>query len=199
MANETAYPLCWPAGWKRTPEKLRRRADFRTGGRTLLIADGVARVLLELDRQGVNEDAIVISSNIKPQLGRMADTSPQDPGVAVYWPRNGKQSCMAVDCYSRVADNLAGVAITLQYMRGIERHGGAEILERAFLGFQSLPPPNGRRWQDVLGVYTDCSLDSAEVAYRTKAKQFHPDTNNGDHDKMSELNEAIRQAREALS
>ncbi|KVD37855.1 hypothetical protein WJ41_22830 [Burkholderia ubonensis] len=60
-------------------------------------------------------------------------------GVAVYWEtRAGARRVMAIDQYTRVADNLAAVAATLDAMRAIERHGGARILERAFTGFAAL-------------------------------------------------------------
>jgi len=46
---------------------------------------------------------------------------------------------MAIDIYDTVAGNLAAVAATLDAMRAIERHGGAQILKRAFQGFKALP------------------------------------------------------------
>ena len=47
---------------------------------------------------------------------------------------------MAIDAYTRTADNLAAVAATLEAMRAIERHGGAQILERAAREIQQVGP-----------------------------------------------------------
>jgi hypothetical protein len=220
MSTITAYPLCWPAGWKRTPARDRAHGRFNkkevrqssTPGHTwrqtkpVTVADSVKRVLEELFKFGAPSDRIIISTNVEPRLDGLprSGREPEDPGVAVYWStaKNPKQKCMAIDRYYCVADNIAAVAATLEAMRAIERHGGAEILERAFLGFQSLPPPvaGGRPWQDVLwdGLGRDpITRAMAEDRYRALAQQYHPDRG-GDPSKMAELNEAIRQAREAL-
>lgn len=213
----TAFPLTWPSAWKRA--KSRKRANFGKehestsviGNQTfrnrqrkqLTVADAVARILGSLRRMGVPDYNVIISTNIQVRLDGLPYSNqkePGDPGVAVYWKdRKSNRKCMAIDIYDRVADNIAAVAITLDYMRGIERHGGAEILERVFLGFQSLPPPmaGGRPWHDVLGVEPNCSLNAAEVSYRIRAQEHHPDKG-GDSSVMAELNEAIRQAREVL-
>lgn len=215
--QKTSYPLCWPLHWKRA--KSRKRAafhriahgqtvqgnqTFRTKEKkTLSVADATGRLLGALSRMGVPDYNVIVSTNIQVRLDGLPYSNqrePSDPGVAVYWKQKGAEKCMAIDIYDRVADNLAAVALTLDYMRGIERHGGAEILERVFLGFQALPPPmtGGRPWRDVLGVDVGCSLNAAEVSYRIRAKELHPDNQGGDQNKMAELNEAIRQAREAL-
>ena len=192
----SAYPLTWPVGWKRTPPTQRIRA--------LTVADAVGRLLGELGRLGVPDYNVIISTDVRTRLDGLPysnQAEPQDPGAAVYWKtRKGEERSMAIDRYTRVADNIAAIAATIEAMRAIERHGGAEILERAFLGFQALPPPiNGARpWHEVLGVDPAASLDAAEVSYRIRAKNLHPDMTGGDADKMAELNEAIRQARQTV-
>ena len=138
-----AYPLTWPQGWPRKKSRQRRRAKFSTSGRVLSVMDGIQRVLLELERLGVKRDDLVISTDIPTRLDGLprSDRSVADPGVAVYWRKGKDTRCMAVDRYDRVADNLAAIAATLEAMRAIERHGGAEILDRAFTGFVALPAP----------------------------------------------------------
>lgn len=171
MANETAYPLCWPPGWKRA--KSRKRANFGrqhhgtsvVGNQTfttkqrkqLTVSDAVGRLLRSLRQMGIPDYDVILSTNIRTRLDGLPysnQTEPSDVGVAAYWKdRKGNRKCMAIDIYDRIADNIAALSISLDYMRGIERHGGAEILERAFLG---------------------------------------------DSDKMAELNNAIREARSVL-
>ena len=94
---------------------------------------------------------------------------------------------MAIDCYTKVADNLAAIAATLEAMRAIERPGGAEILDRAFTGFVALPAPE-QPWQ-VLGVPMHASMAEIETAYRRLAMQHHPDRG-GDANAMARINAA---------
>ncbi len=189
-----AYPLDWPPGWKRTA--IRKDATFREGGssgRRLELEDGVRRVYSELDRLNVREENIVISSNVRLRLGgRGGSITVTDPGVAVYWTDSQKRErCIAVDRYVRVPDNLAAIAATLEAMRAIERHGGAEILERAFTGFAQLAGPE-QPFQ-VLGVGAHASKEEIERAYRLLASKHHPDRG-GDEQQMARIN----RARDAL-
>lgn len=197
-----AFPLQWPVGWKRTPEANRKRGLFirterqysSTPGASSYLAKkqmtvdkSLERIRDELRRMGIHLDAVdfIVSTNIPTRrdgLPRSDRGEPMDPGVAVYWKDNTvdgwPQRCMAVDRYDRVADNLAAVAATLEAMRAIERHGGAEILDRAFTGFTALPAPiTGQKpWREVIGVAFDES-DPVRIreCYRIQRSKAHPD------------------------
>jgi hypothetical protein len=154
----TAYPLAWPAGWPRAT--ARKNGKFHrterqwhqgvNGGSgwnstrkvSVSMWDGSQRVLRELERFRVARGTIVISTNVELRrdgLPRSDRRAPTDPGVAVYWLLDGASQCIAVDIYDSVEDNLAAVAATIDAMRAIERHGGAQILKRAWQGFTALP------------------------------------------------------------
>jgi hypothetical protein len=214
----TAYPLQWPAAWKRTNAAWRVQAKFGkarrqtgygenqrwTAARDLTIAEGTERVLTELKRMGLGRDDVVISTNLRLRLDGLPHSSqsePADPGVAVYWQDSMQaRKVMAIDIYDRVADNLAAVAATLEAMRAIERHGGAAILERAFTGFTALPAPiiagMKRHWRDVLRFELSDKPTSGTISdrYRKLASAHHPDREGGDDAKMSELNAARDEA-----
>lgn len=200
------FPLQWPTGWARSTH--RKRAQFSTkknlpagqawGSKTLSVADGVERVMRELGAIDVREDDIVISTNIALRLDgfpRSGQGEPNDPGVAVYW-RTGKGEArvMAVDIYDRVADNLAAIAASLDALRAIQRHGGGAVGNRAFTGFDALPPPKSP-WA-VLGIsHPDAASEaSVGVAYKAKVRTEHPDAPGGSHNKMAELNWARDEA-----
>jgi DnaJ domain len=208
MSEIQAYPLQWPVGWRRTSAAERASGKFNSKERKyatapdgsskswheskdLTVAQAVERVLRELESFGVHESDIVISTNVRPTLSgvpRSGEKAPDDPGVAVYWQKRGqKQRCMAIDRYTKVADNLAAVAATLNAMRAIERHGGAEILDRAFTGFAALPAPE-QPWQ-VLGVGANATRDEIDEAYRRLAMEHHPDRG-GDPQQMARINAA---------
>lgn len=185
-----AYPLQWPTGWKRTPSFRQTRAAFgrreakadQTWKRLvdLTIDQATRRVRESLERMGIRERDFSISTNLKLRNdGFPYSQQPKltDPGVAVYWIDGKETRCMAVDRYDRVADNLAAVAATLEAMRAIERHGGAEILSRAYIGFAALPAPSydDPPWWDVLGIEVGCHMSAVENAYRRKRSEHHPD------------------------
>lgn len=209
----SAYPLAWPAGWKRTDPA--HRADGRFGKRVreagkswaalkdLTVADAVSRVLEELQRMGITREDVVISTNLKTRLDglpRSDQKRPEDPGVAVYWQEfSGARRCMAIDLYARVEDNLAAVAATLDAMRAIERHGGAAVLERAFTGFQALPAPGaGDSWWQVLEVPQTATFEQAQAAFRRLRAIHHPDRPGGSHDAMARINKAWADAQEVI-
>ncbi len=198
-----AYPLAWPAGWKRTQSAYRRDATFTKYKKALSIADGVQRVRTELERMGLGRDDIVISTNVETRMDgfpRSDRSEPGDPGVAVYWQeRKGGRRVMAIDQYRRVADNLAAIAATLDAMRAIERHGGAAILERAFTGFAALPAPGAaREWWYVLQCRRDSSLEVVRAQYRRLAAEHHPDRG-GNQQRMAEINAAWDKAQECTA
>jgi len=192
----TRYPLAWPEGWKRTPSYQRKTARFGRAGRALTLIDGLQRVLDELEKLGIRQDDVIISTNLLTRLDglpRSGQSRPADSGVCVYWQKSQKEPmrCMAIDRYTEVADNLGAIAATLDAMRAIERHGGAAILDRAFTGFMALPAPAAAAsWRVVLelgiGLPTEYEINTA---YRRLASKHHPDKG-GDPAKMAELNAA---------
>lgn len=190
------HPLQWPEGWKRTQSYSRKNAQFKDHGRRLTVYDGVQRVLDEMEKLGVHQDDVIVSSNVRLRLDnlpRSGEPKPTDPGVCVYWQKSSKEPmrCMAVDRYTEVADNLAAIAATLDAMRAIERHGGAAILDRAFTGFAALPAPAaGRRdWWTVLGLQPSATADQIRDAHRKLRSLHHPDRpGTGDEDRMAEIN-----------
>lgn len=207
----TAYPLAWPTGWKRTAGAYRTYGRFGTaksnGSWTsradISVAVATQRLRDELRRMGVNDDDMVLSTNLKLRLDglpRSDQGNPADPGAAVYWndPASNVPRCMAIDVYTKVEQNIAALAATIEAMRAIERHGGALVLERAFTGFTALPAPTGKRtWQEVMGLPPHVTLDEMNARYRRLASERHPDRG-GSMEAMAELNQAREAALEAL-
>ena len=193
------FPLQWPDGWPRA--RSRKAAAFSNKGARMDWRTAEHRCTEEIERlwfgsAGWNWGAghiFILSSNV------IRDRLPADPGVALYFQKKGDAAMrvIAIDIYDRAPDNAAAIAATIEAMRAIDRHGGAQILERAFKGFDALPAP--RRWQDVLalGSMRRPTLDDAEAAYRRQAKILHPDAG-GSVIEFQELNGAIAAARREL-
>lgn len=207
----TAYPLSWPAGWKRTKSGNQQDAKFgkKVSSSTssyarstrLTLHDGLQRVLVELDRMGIDMRRVVISTNIvtrKDGFPRSGQREPVDAGAAIYWQeQDGTPRVMAIDQYRRVADNLAAIGATLDALRAVERHGGAAILERAFTGFTAIAAPAAEKtWRDVFEYAPGAKVALAELnlRFRQMASKRHPDKQGGSHDAMVELNRAYDQA-----
>lgn len=212
-----AYPLSWPAGWKRTPASQQAYGRFGTTKRSphgswrsradLTIAEATDRLLDELERMGAKRADIVLSTNLvlrQDGLPRSGQAAPRDPGAAVYWkdPFNGQPRSMAIDRYTKVEQNIAALAATIDAMRAIERHGGAAVLERAFTGFTALPAPivagMRRSWWDVLGVERGASAQAIGDAYRSLAARHHPDRG-GSAERMAEINRARDEALQEIT
>lgn len=197
-----AYPLQWPIGRKRTNTWQRQRAKFANAKRPLSVADGVERVLGELKVLGISRDDVVISTNIPTRLDGWPKSNvpePSDPGVAVYWRRTRDKvpRCMPIDHYDRVADNLAAVAATLGAYRMIERHGNAEMMERALDTLALLPAPEC--WWLTLGLNgPDATEAEIRAAHRRLISEHHPD-NGGDDNMAARINRARDQGLEAMS
>lgn len=203
------YPLQWPTGWKRTEPGQRQPGRFGKASRTgtwtrvqdITIYQATERLLQELQRMAIHPDDIVISTNVPTRLDglpRSDAKAPVDPGAAVYWLDAGEHRCMAIDRYTKVEMNVAALAATIEAMRAIERHGGAEILNRAFTGFAQLPAPivagMKRPWREVMEIgLSIVGVAEVNARYRILASKYHPDRG-GDPAKMAELNAARDEA-----
>lgn len=200
-----AYPLAWPAGWPRTPTGRQDDARYRfkrpnsTGYREPWTFVGARDALLEEIRR-FGATGVVLSTNFRVNRDGNPTSDrgrPTDQGIALYFQRKGKPLVMACDRYTRAEENMRSLALALDALRQLERHGGGHMMERAFEGFSAIPAPGKRSWRAVLGVKADEGLDRAEAQYRDLAKRHHPDVG-GDSSMFHEASDAIRQAREEL-
>lgn len=212
----TASPLSWPDGWKRTQPGYRTEGRFGTAGKgagnhwsstqPITIGAAVKRLRDELARMGVSEDDVIVSTNLKLRLDgfpRSDQGQPRDPGAAVYWQDGAHRRCMAIDRYTKVEQNIAALAATIEAMRAIERHGGAVVLERAFTGFAALPAPiamsHKRAWHEVLEVHILASRQEVEDAYRRLRSKHHPDKPGGELARFQEVQTAYEEALKELA
>jgi len=193
-----AYPLQWPQGWPRTPS-YRRENDNRFGGRGVITVGRARDQLMdELRRLGATE--IVVSTNVPVKADGLlyADNKRlDDPGIAVYFKFKKKSLVMARDAFTSVAGNLRTLGLAVEHLRGLERHGGSFMFEKAFTSFLAIAPPNWKKpWRRVFGVKPDWQGDVTAL-FREKARERHPDAGGSDT-LMAELNVAYEEARQEL-
>lgn len=212
MTDVTRYPLSWPHGWPRAPQRQNARfssrgGSYQNGGNwhiAVTISDGLDRLNDELKRLGARD--VLISTNLVVGQRGMPlanQAEPRDPGVAVYFKLKGKDRVLACDSWRRTAENLAAIAAHIDAIRRQERYK-VGTLDQAFAGYDALPPPgadNRPPWRKVFGFTSPgtIAIEQVEVRYRHLAKQFHPDMQNGSHDAMAQLNQAREAAYKELS
>ncbi|HRH68898.1 MAG TPA: hypothetical protein PLB89_05255 [Flavobacteriales bacterium] len=203
MAQEpiTASSLCWPPGWKRTPYHQRVQSRFGKWNKRPSIDAATRFVLLELERLGATRPIISTDLRLRQDgLPYSQQRQPDDQGAAVWFTLDGEQRVIANDTYNKIGCNLYAIGLTIEAMRGIDRWGCSEIMQRMFTGFKALPeqgtPSN---WRTVLEVPFDCTLETAHLAWKAKIKLFHPDNQAlGDREKFAAVQQAWVDAQKEL-
>lgn len=184
-----SYPLYWPEGWKRTT--YREKSRFQTGF-------GAARKLLfdELGRMGASKVILSTSIPLRNDGLPRANVRPDrgDTGVAVYFQRKGKPMVFACDKYTDTCDNIYAIAKTIDAMRGIERWGASDMMERAFRGFSALPEKASSAWRDIIPVKSEVTMADVDSAFRELAKAHHPDAG-GNDERFRQIIQAREDAR----
>jgi hypothetical protein len=206
----TAFPLQWPHGWPRTPPSRQGSGQqFKQGGGTYQYDDqgkpssytprrqvtfAVARDKLYAELERLAAINVIISSNHKPDIRGVPIESKRsvgDEGVAVYFTYMGKAMVMACDRFDNAAANMRSLGLAIEALRQLERHGGGTMMERAFTGFEALPPPDD--WRRVLELGHAPTREDVTNAYRHKARTAHPD-GGGDDYTWHRLQKAYEQA-----
>ncbi len=181
----TAYPLTWPAGWPRTKRPQRSRFSV-----TLDVAR--QELVWEIERMGGRYPLISTDVPLRRDGYPYASAkTPDDVGVAVYFERDGKQMVFACDRWDRIRDNLRAIQKTIEALRGVERWGASDMMERALSAFVALPSPIDP-W-GKLDIQKGSGDDEIERAYRSKAKTAHPDAG-GTAEEMVSLSAARDEA-----
>lgn len=189
----TAYPLQWPDGWPRTAIGRRQYSPFK---QTFTSArDGL---LAELSRLGAKQP--VISSDLmlrQDGLPLARQRNPDDVGVAVYFTYKDKQMVFACDKYRNITENMHAIRLSIEAIRGLERWGASDMMERAFTGFQAIPDQSGDAWRDVLAAHGIEDINVVRTNYQRLRALHHPDKG-GDGTKFDLVQKAWNQAQQEL-
>jgi hypothetical protein len=191
-----AYPLAWPAGYKRTMPQQRIWSKLKQG------MDQAQQFLrAEIARMGGSD--LIISTNIplRRDGGMYTDYMSKnlhDPGVAIYFKYKKKDISMCCDQYLKVWENIYALGKGIEALRGMERWGVSEFLDRAFTGFKALPEQTGAAhvsWSSILEIPEDANADMIRTSYRKLSAKFHPDNiETGNAEKFIQVQPAYKQA-----
>jgi hypothetical protein len=195
--KRTPYPLQWPEGWKRTTY----RGVPKFTGQFSRDRDSA---LWQLNKRGAAN--AVITSDLPTRNDGLpyANATCSDPGIAVWWIEKQKEQVIACDRWRTVAQNMRAIVLSLEALRGLDRWGSSQMVERAFAGFAALPPGGAERvtvlnWRHVFG-FADLAqppLSSVKAAYRDLIRVVHPDAG-GSHERAAEVNAALAEAEREL-
>ena len=190
-----AFPLCWPHGWQRNV--VRDPSRFK-------VTFGRARDELMREIARMNGRNPILSTNIpirKDGLPYSGYAQPKDPAAAVYFTYKGKPMCFACDRWNKIEDNIWSICKTIEALRGIDRWGASDMLDRAFTGFAALPSPANEWWQ-VLGLPakpnpTPTEYKSVKEIRNRLAMKYHPDSGETKSpEMMAKINQAWEQAEQ---
>lgn len=165
LSYTAKFPLTWPEGWKRS--SYRKSAPFR-----VTPSQAEKDLLSELEKLGAKN--VIISTDRRVNRDGSFSIARQtifDMGVAIYFTRKGRDVVLACDQYDEIHCNIRAIGKTIEAMRGIERWGASDILDRAFTAFEALPAPE--QWFQVLEVPSDADMATITAAYRAKARAVH--------------------------
>lgn len=193
MSNDS-FPLSWPLGYKRTTN--RKPSSFKQS------MDRSQQFLQEEVRR-LGGTGLIVSTNlpIRNDGGIYAaymDKLIDDPGVAIFFKFKGKTITMCCDQYRRVWENIYALGKGIEALRGMDRWGVSEFLERAFTGFTALPPAQSSvTWYQVLEVPEKASANVIKESYRQLVKIYHPDNSStGDAEKFVRIQAAYEEAKQ---
>lgn len=181
----TAYPLAWPAGWPRTAAGDRQKGLYRTS-----LASSLKNLRGQLRLLGGDKAAasLILSSNMT-----LTRQPPADAGVVAFFVYGGQQVSIPCDRWLLVEHNVQAIALTIEAMRAMDRHGAKHMLKAMFQGFTALPAPDD--WRTALGNLT--TWTEVDAAYKERARSAHPDAG-GSNERMMQLNAARDAARKEL-
>jgi hypothetical protein len=144
----------------------------------------------QLDALGATTPTLSTNVSLRLDGSPRSDEEPRDPGASVWFTFKGKACVMACDRWNRVADNIAALAAHIDAIRRVDRYGVGSI-EQALAGYKALPTDTAADWRSVFGFAKEApvSVDELNDAYRTWARQKHPDAGGTDVE-MAHLNRA---------
>ncbi len=197
MNIKKAFPLQWPAGTQRT--QIRKKSTFKQSPYKTL-----ADLKNQIKLMGATD--LVISSNLQPKLNGdlFADDLERinpDPGIAIYFKfyinKEKKELCMCCDRYVRPWENISALARGIEALRGMERWGVSDFIERAFQGFavkELAAAGESKAWYEILAVHKNATESEVIAAYRQLAKIHHPDAG-GSKEAFQRINDAYLVAK----
>jgi hypothetical protein len=180
----------------------RRRSQFKAGWAKTL-------ELLDYELMALGATDVIVQAGFRPADIRMdgwplGRATPSHPAVIVSL-RDGENRPLSFPCdrYDQYADNLRAIALSLEALRAVDRHGVTKRGEQ-YQGFKALEAPRPWTIEDSAAFVSIKSGTPATVimhdaaswktAYRVAASTLHPDAGGNPHEW-----ELLNKAKEMLN
>lgn len=196
------YPLHWPTGWPRT--NSRKQSPFKklsSYAASDLLMQEVRRLL---GKSSVDLKNVVLSTNVELRQDGLPYASQRkltDPGASLYFRYKKKDLVMACDTFDQLGCNIHAMVKTIEAMRGIDRWGCSELMNRAFTGFQALPERASQpTWYSILGLPETANAFAIKDRYRELSQLYHPDKpETGNSEKFIQVKNAYEEGMKSFS
>ncbi|QLK25123.2 J domain-containing protein [Natrinema zhouii] len=181
--------LEWPDGFERTPAGDRDPYPHGFRVSRTRAFDNVLEELRKMDARNVQVETAAPHTQAQPHRP-YADRDPDDPGVVVYFERDGRQFAVPCDRWNNLRDNAQAIAKYLNAKRALERYG-VQTVESEF-STQALPSADGDAVtppeppHEILEVAPDADDGVVQAAARAKKKEHHPDRG-GDREQFQQV------------
>jgi hypothetical protein len=183
-----SFPLHWPSGYTRTDKP--KSSAFK-----VTFAKARDEAIKQIRILGGN--AVIISSNIPVRLNGLpyANFSKvDDPGIAIYFTYNNEQVVFCCDKWDKPEANMKAIANTIDAIRGMNRWGVSEMMQRMFTGFKQLPEhTSSLKWWEVFDIDKNSTEQEIKSQYRCLIQIHHPDKG-GKREDFDAIQEAYKQA-----
>lgn len=188
----------WPDSFERTPSEDR---EPYSGGFRVTRSVAFQNVLDELRTwDGVTDVQLDSGAEHQQQNPNKpyANSSFDDPGVVVYFTKDGEKMAAACDRWDSPRDNAQDLYHYLHETRMQEQRGTVTAESE----YDKLRLPSGDGGvvaaepapHEVLGVSPDASKSEVRGAFRDRVKSVHPDQNGGE----SEAFQRVKNAKEEM-
>lgn len=189
--------LDWPAGFDRTPPEERTRYP---GGFEVSRRKAFDSILEELEKMdAVNIEVQTAAPHMAKQPHQpYQDRDPDDPGVVVFFDREGQRFAVPCDRWDNLRDNARAISQYLNAKRAIERYGVATV--ETEMSTQALPSGDDevivagdgttQEPHEVLGVSADAPAEVVKGAARSLKAKYHPDQPGGDREEFHRVQKA---------
>jgi len=163
------------------------------------------RELEHLDAENVVLQMAVTQRDIRQDGWIRANARPEHPGVILSFESRFGPLSYPCDTYTEWQANVRAIAVSLEWLRGVDRHGVSKRGEQ-YRGWGALPPAGGTTATMTARTAAEILVDVEELGgeaelllrdpaavkltYREAAKKAHPDKHGGDTQRFQLLQQA---------
>lgn len=184
-----------PLQWKPHIEKTKNRKKSQFKSKSASFAS--IELVKQLRLMGAKNCVITSNMILTKDKSRFMSMQPniEDTGVSVFFELKGQSKVMQIDLYDKVEDNMWAIYKSVEALRGLNRWGGAQIMDGMFTGFNALPSPD-QVTNNSIAYFSDChSKEQARERYLRLAKELHPDLHPESAEEFKEMKRQYEQIK----